>query len=83
MFHLLVLISLLASNNVIAVTLNASLLNQLGYNNQSSSINIGDYSINDIDPNAFKGYSKLKDLSLSSNAFTKIDLGVFKDLVNL
>lgn len=83
MFRLLVLISLLASNGAIAFTLNASFLTQLGYNNQSTHVNIYNYDITDIDTNAFKGYSNVVYLSFASCSLTKIDLEVLKDLVNL
>ena len=85
MFYLAVLISLLASNSygVVAVTLDATLLIQLGNNNQSSSVYINGNNITDIDPNAFNGYTQLKSLSIQQSALSKIDLGLFKDLVNL
>ena len=85
MFHVLVLLSLLTSNiyNVAAVTLNSTLLTQLGYNNQSYDIGVYGQHITDIDPNAFKGYSSLKYLNLDSNELTNLDLGVFKDSINL
>ena len=84
MFHLLVL-SLLASNvySVAAVTLNASLLTQLGYNNKSSYIFINGNDITDIDSDAFNGYNQLTTFTILSSSLSKIDLGVFKDLVNL
>ena len=70
MFHLLVLISLLTSNayDVVAVTLDAALLTQLGYNNQSPNVRITFENITDLDPNAFKGYTNLKNLNLTFNA---------------
>lgn len=90
MFHLVVFLSLLASIDygVTAVTLDASLLTQRGYNNESLGIYIfgaGNNNINDIDnidPNAFKGYTKLLGLNLRLNALSKIDFEVFKDLVS-
>ena len=85
MFRLLVFISLIAShaNGVFAVTLDESLLNQRGYNNQSSYIYISIYNIDDIDPNAFKGYTSVTTMRLESSQLTKVDLSLFKDMVNL
>ena len=85
MFHLLVLLSLLANNayKVAAVTLDASLLTQRGFNNESLNINIGVYYITDIDPNAFKGYTKLINFNIEGNELSMLDLGLFKDSVNL
>ena len=87
MFHWLVLLSLFVSNHygVSAVTLDASLLSQLGYNNESSFIGIGYYhDITDIDPNAFKGYTKVTQLIISTNdQLIRIDLESFKYLINL
>ena len=85
MFCLLILISLLAINayDVTAATLNASLLNQFGYNNQSDKISLIGYFITDIDPNAFKGYTQLRMLSLVGLELSKIDLEIFNDSVNL
>ena len=84
MLNFLVLISLLANTyNVAAVTLNSTLLNQLGFNNQSSIITIVGQQITDIDPNAFKGNTNLIELVLEGNALTKLDLVVFKDSINL
>ena len=85
MFHLLFLLSLIVSNHngVFAVILGASMLSQLGYNNESSEILIRKYEISDIDPNAFKGYTKLTYFNLQSSSLSKIDLGLFKDSVNL
>lgn len=85
MFYLLVLVNLLASNvyTVAATTLDASLLTQLGYNNQSRIIYINRQYITDFDPNAFKGYTKLTNLYLQENALLQIDLAVLKDSVNL
>ena len=85
MLRLLVLLSLLACNqyDVSAVTLDATLLAQLGFNNQSSYVNVDENNITDIDPNAFKGYTRLTFLTMKSNAFSKLDLSAFKDLVNL
>ena len=84
MFHLLILLSLLACNGygVVSVSLTASMLNQRGYNNQSTYVYISDFTITDIDPNAFKGYTQMTYLSLIVNA-SKLDLGLFKDSVNL
>ena len=87
MFHLLfVFLSLLLTSNsygVVAVTLNASMLNQLGYNNASTSINIYSSNIDDIDPNTFKGYTNLTSLTMQSCGFKQVDLGLFKDLTSL
>ena len=85
MFNLLVLLSLLASNayGVAAYTLDASMLTQLGYNNQSTFVFIGDSNMTDIDPNAFKGYTKMTNLFITSTSMPKLDLEVFKDSLNL
>lgn len=85
MFHLLVLLSLIVinANGVVAVTLDASFLTQLGYNNQSSDVNIGSFNITDIDPNTFKGYTNLTHLAIGRSRLSKIDLGMFKDSVKL
>ena len=85
MYHLLVLLSLMASNvyGVVAVTLDASMLTQFGYNNQSSGIYFFHKNIDDIEPNAFNGYTKLTFVDLLYNFLTKLDLSLFKDLVNL
>ena len=56
---------------------------QLGYDNQSLNIYIFENNTTDIDPNAFKGYTQLNYVSLSSNSIKKIDLAVFKDSINL
>ena len=85
MFHLLVFISLLAINayGVAAITLDSTLLTQLGYNNQSLQVYAIGYNITDIDPDVFKGYNQLTTLRLQSNGFSKVDLSMFKDLVKL
>ena len=85
MFRLLVFISLLAINSygVIAITLDANLLTQLGYNNQSLLVYANGYNITDIDPDAFKGYNQLTILRLQSDGLSKVDLSLFKDLVKL
>ena len=64
-------------------TLDESLLTQLGYNNQSSSVSININNITDIDSIAFKGYTQLTSLSIQQSSLSKIDLGLFKDSVNL
>lgn len=85
MFYLLVLLSLISTNtyDVTAVTLDASMLNQLGYNNQSWEITINFNNIDNIDPNAFNGYTNVTRLNLQHNALLKVDLEAFKDMVNL
>jgi Leucine-rich repeat (LRR) protein len=85
MFHLLVLLSLLATNayDVTAISLDATLLTQLGFNNQSSYVSIDGYNISDIDPNAFKGYTRLTYFRMVSNSLSKLDLSVFKDSIYL
>ena len=85
MFHILVLSILLTSEvyDVGAVTLNASLLTQLGFNNETQYVDLFGRNIDQIDPNAFTGYSKVISLHLEYNSLSKIDLGVFKELVNL
>lgn len=85
MYQLLVLLSLLASNayGVIAVTLDASMLNQLGYNNQSYRIYTMDLNITDIDPEAFKGFPLMIELDFFNSPLTKLDLEVFKYSSNL
>ena len=85
MYQLLVLLSLLASNmyGVVAITLDASLLTQYRYNNQSKSIHLNELNIDSIDPNVFKGFTEVKELYIQRNQFLKLDLEVFKDLVNL
>lgn len=85
MFNLLILLSLLASNayEVASVTVDSSFLTQLGYNNQSSDVNIGSFNITDIDPNVFKGYTNLTRFAIGPSRLSKIDLGMFKDSVKL
>lgn len=86
MFHLLVLLVIIACNSkygVFAVTLDASLLSQRGYNNESWYIQISYSNIDGIDPNAFKEYTKVIGLDLQSNQLSKVDIGLFKDIVNL
>jgi Leucine-rich repeat (LRR) protein len=85
MFHFLVLLSLLTSiaYRVVAVTLDASLLTQLGYNTKSYGIYVDRENITDIDPNAFKGYTQVNYIGLQMNLISKLDLEVFKELVNL
>ena len=82
---LLVLLSLVTSNIYIAdsYTLTASVLNQLGYNNQSWFININDNNIDSIDPNAFNGYDTLDSIRLDLNSLLTIDLEVFKYAANI
>ena len=79
------MLSLIASNayGVAAVTLDASMLAQLGYNNKTTDVNIGDFAITDIDPNAFKGYKNLTYFRVQPSGLAKIDLSVFNDSVNL
>lgn len=74
MIHLLVLISLLACKGVIGFTLNAAMLS--GISNQSSTITITNNDITDIDPNAFKGYSKVTSLFMYYTALVKVDLSL-------
>ena len=85
MFHLLVILIALSTNDygVNAVILDASMLARLGYNNQSSQINIAGSDITDIDANAFKGYTKVTYFRIQSSGLIKIDLGVLEDSVNL
>ena len=85
MFHFLVVLSLIASNayDVTSVTLDASMLTLFGYNKESSYVFFYNSNVTDIDPNAFKGYSKVTTLGLPNNALAKIDLEWFKDMVNL
>ena len=83
--YLLVLLSLVTSNVYVvdSYTLTASVLTQLGYNNQSTTIDIRN-RIDSIDLNAFKGYQNLSFLILyTGNGMVTLDLEVFKDLVNL
>ena len=85
MFSLLVLLSLITSSSygVFGITIDASLLTQLGYSNQSSNVYIDGYNINSIDPNAFNGYTNLTSLSIKYTSIVNLDLEVFKELVNL
>lgn len=65
MLHLVLLILLTSKvHDLGAVTLNASLLTQLGFNNESQYVNLLAKNIDEIDPNAFKGYTKLTNLLL-------------------
>ena len=82
---LLLLLSLVTTNIYVAksYTITASVLNQLGYNNQSKYVNLNDNGIDKIDPNAFNGYDKLITFDILSNSVTAIDIEVFKDTVNL
>lgn len=87
MFHFLVLLSLLLTSNggyrVAAVILDASMLAQLGYNNQSESIFLFNSDINAIDPNTFKGYTQLKSVTFQGNSLTSVDLELFNDSTNV
>ena len=82
---LLVLLSLVTSNVYVAdsYTLTASVLSQMGYNNESWTININDNNIDSIDPNAFKGYSKITHFTLISTNLLTMDIEIFKDAVNV
>lgn len=81
MFHWIVLLSLIASNayGVAAILLNSTYLNQLGYNTSSTQIQLNARDITEIDWNAFKGYSKLVEVSLRNNQLSVLDIGVFRD----
>lgn len=79
LFCLLALISLLSEKSEAVNSLNASLLNSYGYNNQSTYIGIIGGSIDTIDPNAFSGYTKLTILQMQSLQLSKLDLELFKD----
>ena len=83
--YLLVLLSLVTSNIYMAnsYTLTASVLNQFGYNNQSTFINLHNNDIDSIDPSAFNGYDKLTILDIFTNNLTAIDVEVFKGAVNI
>jgi hypothetical protein len=85
MFHLLVLLSLIASNayGVSAVLLTTSLLVELGFNWTSTYIQISGLNITEIDWNAFRGYSKMTDISMRDNQLAKIDIGLFRYGANL
>jgi hypothetical protein len=87
MFNFLVLLSLLLTSNggyrVVAVILDASMLTQLGYNNQSESIYLVSSGISAIDPNTFKGYTQLKGVTFQGNALTSVDLELFNDSSNV
>lgn len=85
MFHLLVLLSLIASNayGVSAVLLTTSLLAQLGFNSTSPYILISWQNITEIDWNAFRGFSKMVWVTMTYNGLTKLDIGVFRDGTNL
>lgn len=87
MFNFLVLLSLLLTSNggyrVVAVILDASMLTQLGYNNQSESIYLVSSGISAIDPNTFKGYTQLKGVTLQGNGLTSVDLELFNDSSNV
>ena len=82
MFHLLVLLSLLA-RYAYGVTLNAALLTQLGYNNYSTFLGLHFQDITDIDPNAFNGYTQVRNVLLMANSLSKVDLSSFKELIKL
>ena len=83
--YLLVLLSIIISNIYIAdsYTLTASVLNQWGYNSQSTTISIYDDNIDSIDPNALNGFNNLNELIFTNKKFLTIDLEVFKAAVNL
>jgi hypothetical protein len=86
MLHLLVLlISLLANNayGVVAISLDETLLTQLGFNNGSLNVVINGYDITEIDVNAFKGYTQMTQLQIEYSGFSTLDLELFKDSVNL
>ena len=86
MFHLLAILSLLASKtcDVAAVTLDSTLITQLGYDSQSLNAALYRKNITDIDLNAFKGYVNLKNLVnnlvLTSNNISKISAGTFNNV---
>jgi hypothetical protein len=85
--YLLVLLGLIASNIYMAdsYALTASVLNQLGYTNQSTTIEIEDNNIDSVHANAFNGYIMLNDLRITSehSNMTKIDIESFREAVNL
>ena len=85
--YLLVLLSLATSNIYVAdcylTVLNATILNQMGYNNRSYSIDFTNAYLEYIDPNTFIGYNSLYQLSISSSDLTTLDLEAFKGAVNL
>ena len=74
-----------ASNtyDVTAVTLDASLLTQLEYNNQSQIIDLYNNNISVIDPNALDGYTQLSSFYLLYNQLSNLDFGLFKHLINI
>ena len=86
---LLLLLSLVTTNIYVeSFTITASVLTQMGYNNQSTYVDIRTYnnhidSIDSIDPNALNGYDKLIRLSIHSDQLTTIDIEIFKGAVNL
>lgn len=83
--YLLFLLSVVTSNIYMteSYTLTASVLNQLGYNSQSTSIDINDDNIDSIDPNALNGFNNLNELTFTNKKLLTIDLEMFKGAVNL
>ena len=81
---LMVLVSLVTSNIYIAdsYTLTPSVLNQLGYNTQSTSIDINDDNIDKMVANSLSGYGNLRYFSIGSGIKT-IDVHSFELLSNL
>ena len=82
---LLVLLSLVTINVYVvdSYTLTASVLSQMGFNNQSTSVYINDNNIDSIDPNALKGYGNLLYFTLISTNLLTMDIEILKDAVNL
>ena len=82
--NFLVLLSLVTSNIYIvdSYTLTTSVLNQLGYNTQSTYININDNNIDKIVANSLNGYGNLRFLYIG-NGIKTIDVHAFEFLSNL
>ena len=85
MSYWLVLLGLVTINIYIAdsYTVTSSVLTQMGYDTQSSYIDIEDNAVDSIDPNALNGYDKINSILISSTNILTIDLEVFKGSVNV
>jgi len=65
-----------------SIVLNASYLSSLGYNNQSTLVQLSE-NIVSIDPNTFNGYTQTITFFLVSNVLKEIDSEVFQGATSL
>jgi hypothetical protein len=80
---LIVLAFILAYGNTNAQILNSSRLEKLGLNKDMKEISVKSYSTIEIDPDAFKEYTKLTSVIFYLYNLTKLDLKVFRNSPNL